>query len=287
MTLVAAATLAVGVLLVASPFLWPRGAQVAAGQPSAISAFRGRMAAAGLGKTSLPLFAAVSVITGLLVGALVFAFVPVGALAVASGLVATATGVVVVNWRARQRLRAARAQWPDAVDHLLSGVRAGLSLPDSLSALAQVGPHASRAAIAEFERDYAATGNFAASVDRLKEALADPVADRILETLRMSREVGGSELPGVLRSLSAFLREEAAVRGEVEARQSWVVNAARLGAAAPWVVLALLSTRPEAAAAYNTAGGVILIVGGLVVTVVAYRLMLAIARLPEERRWFA
>lgn len=287
MTVVVASTLAIGVLLVASPFLWPTRAVVAASQSSAVSAFRGRMAAAGLRSTSLPLFVAVSVIAGLVVGALVFAFVPVGALAVASGIVATATPVIVVNWRARQRLRAAREQWPDAVDHLLSGVRAGLSLPDSLSALAQVGPHGSRAAIAEFERDYAATGNFAASIDRLKGALADPVADRILETLRMSREVGGSELPGVLRSLSAFLREEAAVRGEVEARQSWVVNAARLGAAAPWVVLALLSTRPEAAAAYNTAGGVILIVGGLVVTVVAYRLMLAIARLPEERRWFA
>ena len=287
MTLTVAAALAIGVLLVASPFLWPARERVAATPPSALAAFRDRMAAAGLRSTGLPLFAAVSVIAGLVTGALVFAFVPVGALAVAAAVVAAAAPVVIVNWRARQRLRAARAQWPDAVDHLLAGVRAGLSLPDSLAALAQVGPHSSRSAIAEFERDYAATGNFAASIDRLKEALADPVADRILETLRMSREVGGSELPSVLRSLSAFLREEAAVRGEVEARQSWVVNAARLGAAAPWVVLALLSTRPEAAAAYNTAGGVILIVGGLVVTVVAYRLMLAIARLPDERRWFA
>ncbi|HRQ00379.1 MAG TPA: type II secretion system F family protein [Terrimesophilobacter sp.] len=287
MTLAVAAVFALGVLLVASPFLWPARQRVAAATPSMVSAFRDRMSAAGLRSTSVPLFVAVSAFVGVVTAALVFAFVPVGALAVASGLAAVVAPVLVVNWRARQRLRAARAQWPDAVDHLLSGVRAGLSLPDSLAALARVGPAGSRAAIAEFERDYAATGNFSACVDRLKEALADPVADRILETLRMSREVGGSELPGVLRSLSSFLREEAAVRGEVEARQSWVVNAARLGAAAPWVVLALLSTRPEAAAAYNTAGGVVLIVGGLVVTFVAYRLMLAIARLPEERRWFA
>lgn len=287
MTLTVAVVFALGVLLVASPFLWPAKQRVAVAAPSVVSGFRDRMAAAGLRSTSVPLFVAVSVLVGLVAAALVFAFVPVGALALASGFAAMVAPVFVVNWRARQRLRASRAQWPDAVDHLLSGVRAGLSLPDSLSALAHVGPAGSRAAIAEFERDYAATGNFSASVDRLKGALADPVADRILETLRMSREVGGSELPSVLRSLSSFLREEAAVRGEVEARQSWVVNAARLGAAAPWVVLALLSTRPEAAAAYNTTGGVVLIVGGLVVTFVAYRLMLAIARLPEERRWFA
>lgn len=287
MTLIVAVSMALGVLLTASPFLWPARERVAAGSPSVVAAFRDRMSAAGLRSTSVPLFAVVCVVAGVVAGALVFAFVPVGALAVASGFAAAVTPVFVVNWRARQRLRAARTQWPDAVDHLLSGVRAGLSLPDSLAALAHVGPEGSRAAIAEFARDYQATGSFSESVDRLKGALSDPVADRILETLRMSREVGGSELPSVLRSLSSFLREEAAVRGEVEARQSWVVNAARLGAAAPWVVLALLSTRVEAATAYNSTGGVVLIVGGLAVTFVAYRLMLAIARLPEERRSFA
>jgi tight adherence protein B len=51
-------------------------------------------------------------------------------------------------------------------------------------------------------------------------------------------------------------------------------------------VLLLLATRPEAAIAYNTAAGAVLIIGGLVVSVVAYRVMLAIGRLPEERRWF-
>src|SRR5690606_19266041 len=116
--------------------------------------------------------------------------------------------------------------------------------------------------------------------------LADPVADRILETLRMSREVGGTELTTVLRSLSTYLRQDSAIRSEVEARQSWVVNAARLGAAAPWVVLLLLATRPEAAAAYNMPSGAGLIVAGLVVTVLAYRVMIAIGRLPEEERWF-
>ena len=69
-------------------------------------------------------------------------------------------------------------------------------------------------------------------------------------------------------------------------RQSWIVNAARLGVAAPWIVLLLLASRPEAAVAYNTSAGVVVIVGGLGVSVVAYRLMVALGRLPEERRWF-
>jgi tight adherence protein B len=99
--------------------------------------------------------------------------------------------------------------------------------------------------------------------------------------------VGGGELTTVLRNLGTYLRQEAAIRSEVEARQSWVVNAARLGLAAPWIVLLLLATRPEAAAAYDSPGGAVLIVGGLAVTTIAYRLMLALGRLPEERRWFA
>ena len=80
---------------------------------------------------------------------------------------------------------------------------------------------------------------------------------------------------------------ELAVRSEVEARQSWVVNAARLGVAAPWIVLLLLASRPEAAAAYNSPPGWLVLGVGLVVTVVAYRVMIALGRLPEERRWFA
>jgi len=102
----------------------------------------------------------------------------------------------------------------------------------------------------------------------------------------MSREVGGSELTTVLRALSSHLRNDIAVRAEVEARQSWVTNGAKLGVAAPWIVLVLLSTRPEAAAAYNTSNGFWLIVGGLAVSAFSYRLMLSFGKLPEERRWF-
>jgi tight adherence protein B len=66
-----------------------------------------------------------------------------------------------------------------------------------------------------------------------------------------------------------------------------VRGAARLGVVAPWVVLLLLASRPEAAAAYNSPAGLALLGVGLVVTVVAYRVMIALGRLPDERRWFA
>jgi tight adherence protein B len=277
--------LGIGLLLAASPLLWPSRAENP-GRVSTKMRAREILVQAGLGRVGVSTVAAASVILGIAAGALVFALVPVIAVAFAAGILLLVLPSAVVVWRARAQRRATRVIWPDVVDHLVSAVRSGLALPESVVTLAHSGPPITRAAFADFERDYRMTGGFADSLDRLKDRLADPVADRIIETLRMSREVGGNELTTVLRNLAAYLRQDAAIRSEVEARQSWIVNAARLGVAAPWIVLLLLSTRPEAAAAYNSPEGVALITVGLALSVVAYRIMIGIGRLPEERRWF-
>ncbi len=284
MSLVLGIALGGGLLLVASPFLWPRTESTRRPQ---LPGLRDRLVQAGLARVSPATVLVVSALLGVVTGAVVYGVSRVGVLGVAAGAVASALPWLVISSRARSRRKATRVVWPDVVDHLVSAVRSGLALPDSLMTLATAGPEALRPAFAEFARQYRSSGNFAQCLDELKPALADPVADRILETLRMAREVGGGELTTVLRNLGASLREDAAIRSEVQARQSWVINAARLGVAAPWIVLLLLTTRPEAAVAYNSPGGVALILGGLVVSVIAYRIMVAIGRLPEERRWFA
>jgi tight adherence protein B len=278
--------LGIGLLLIASPFLWPRGAKPNGQAVRRDNALRSSLAQAGLSSVSPSAFLGVSALIAVVAAALTHALIGVAALSAAAGMVGITVPWLLVRWRGGVRRRANRTVWPDVVDHLVSAVRSGLALPDSVSALAHVGPASTRAAFTEFERDYRATGKFSNCVDRLKDTLADPVADRILETLRMAREVGGSELTVVLRGLAANLREESAIRSEVEARQSWVVNAARLGVAAPWIVLVLLATRPEAAQAYNSPTGTGVIVCGLVLSIVAYRLMIALGRLPEEKRWF-
>lgn len=232
-------------------------------------------------------FIVVSLVIGIALGVGVLGAATVPALAVAAGVAGALSPLVVLSGRARRRRRMLRAAWPDLVDHLVSGVRSGQGLTAAVSALAEVGPADFRPAFREFARVASATGTLGPALDALKEHLSDPVADRIVETLRMSRDVGGTELPAVLRNLSAYLRQEGALRAEVEARQSWVMNAARLGVAAPWIVLVLLASRPEAAAAYNSPPGLALLGIGFVVTVVAYRVMVALGRLPDERRWFA
>jgi tight adherence protein B len=192
--------------------------------------------------------------------------------------------VAVVKWRVKRRSSVLRRVWPDVVDHLRSGIRAGLSLPEALIQLGDKGPEELRHVFRDFGADYRAGGQFDASLNRLKERLADPVADRIIEALRLTREVGGSDLGKLLGTLAEFLRESARTRSELEARQSWTVNAARLAVAAPWIVMLLLVSRPEAVAAYNTPIGAAVLLGGLVVSLVCYSVMLKIGALPEEER---
>jgi tight adherence protein B len=208
------------------------------------------------------------------------------ALAVATCLAgfAVVAPIAVLRGMRRRRMAALRELWPEAVDNLASAVRAGMSLPEGLSALSSRGPAPLRPAFARFGAAYRASGRFGPCLDALKEDLADPVGDRVCETMRLAREVGGSDLGTVLRTLSELLRADARTRSELETRQGWVVNAARLAVAAPWIVLLLLGTQSTTLQAYNSTGGVVLLGVGAVVCIVAYRIMLRIGQLPEERR---
>jgi tight adherence protein B len=220
----------------------------------------------------------------LLTGFLTYALSDALSVALCFAAMAGYAPLAVVRSRARRRRRALREVWPDAVANITSAVRAGMALPEALAQLAHRGPAELRPAFAQFGEDYRASGRFAPSLDALKERLADPVADRLVEALRLAREVGGSDLGGLLRTLSAFLREDARTRGELETRQTWTVSAARLSVAAPWIVLAILATRGGAIEAYDSRLGVIVLLTGAALCAGAYRIMMRIGRLPEERR---
>ncbi|WP_375389560.1 type II secretion system F family protein [uncultured Amnibacterium sp.] len=275
-----------GLLLVASPWIWPRGASRPRSARSWAGTVEERLGRAGFPRMAPGVFVAVSVVLGLVVAAVVVAGTGLAAAAGLAFAVSACTPWLLAGHRARTRLRAARGLWPEVVDHLVAAIRAGMPLPDAIAALADTGPVALRPAFRRFAGRWRRTGTVGPALDDLKEHLADPTADRLIEVLRMAREVGGTELPTVLRDLAAHLRQDLALRAEVEARQSWVTNAGKLGLAAPWIVLALLASRPEAAAAYATTTGTVLLVAAAFVTLLAYRVMLAIGRLPDDRRWF-
>lgn len=230
----------------------------------------------------------VLMIVGFLIGALVLLVVSgVPAIAGLFGLMAGSVPIVVLRGRAARRRREHGALWPDAIDHLTSAVRAGLSLPDALIQLGERGPEGLRDPFVQFGRDYQSSGRFHQALDLLKERLADPTGDRVVEALRIARDVGGGDLGRVLGSLAGFLRDDQRTRGEVEARQSWTVTGARLAVAAPWLVLLLMCFQSDVVQRYATTTGLIVLGAGAIACLVAYRLMIAIGRLPSEKRILA
>lgn len=245
---------------------------------------RERLVQAGLGSVSPAQLIAVQAVTALIVATLTLvATRSISVSAVFAAFGAALPRLVVARLR-RKRQSDLRELWPEVVDNLTSGVRAGLSLPEALAAIGNRGPDQMRLPFQRFGSDYRSTGRFNESLDRLKAALADPVGDRVCESLRVAREVGGTDLGRLLSTLSAFLRDDARTRSELLARQSWSVNAARMAVGAPWLVLVLLATQRETLAAYDTPAGTIILLVGAGLSVAAYRLMVRIGRLPEDRR---
>jgi tight adherence protein B len=135
----------------------------------------------------------VQLVCAVVVGAIVVGMT--STLAVACFAVFAFLGPIMVLQRMRRRRQVAlRELWPEAVDSLASAVRAGMSLPEGLAALALRGPEPLRPAFARFSAAYRASGRFGECLDTLKDDLADPVGDRVRETMRVAREVGGSDL---------------------------------------------------------------------------------------------
>jgi tight adherence protein B len=273
----------IGVLLIIWTFVTPAD-EGSDDDGRLVTRSRDLLASAGVEGVTPGAFIGVCVIagvTGFVLMVVVSGAWPVG---VVFGVMAGGMPVALLRSRARKRLAEFRELWPDVVDNIASAVRAGLSLSEALAQVGERGPLPLREPFRRFGADYASTGRFADSLDRLKARLADPVGDRVVEALRIAREVGGGDLGRLLRSLSTFLRDDARTRSELESRQSWSVNGARVAVAAPWLVLALLSFQGDVIQRYNSPVGALVIAICAVVCVIAYRVMLRIGRLPEPER---
>ena len=230
-----------------------------------------RLAAGSLGSTT----------TGFVVTMAVGGLVPV---AVVAGLAAGALPWIRLRSSDRRRAEMLREAWPDALASIIAGIRAGMPLPECCSALAERGPGPLRGGFGRLAVTYRASGSFTAGLQQLRDELQDPIGDRVALVLEMAHEVGGTDLVRVLRATSELVRDDLRTRGEVRARWSWTINAARVAGGAPVAVLIVMSLRAEARIAYGSPSGVAVIAVGSLVTFAAYRLMLRAARLPDERR---
>ncbi len=274
--------LGLGLLLVWSS-TWPPQATPRR-TSDATSRLRSLLAGAGLPDVTVAGFLTVCAVSGALAATVVLLASRTPPVALVFGLMGAYLPVALLRGRAERRLRELAEVWPEAVDNLASAVRAGMPLPEALAGLAERGPEPLRPHFRAFATDYQAGGRFADALERLKERLADPVGDRVVESLRVAREVGGGDLGRLLRTLSGYLRDDARTRAELQSRQAWTVNGARLAVAAPWLVLLMLCFQPEVISRYASPTGVVVLGVGAALCAAAYRLMVRIGRLPTERR---
>jgi len=98
--------------------------------------------------------------------------------------------------------------------------------------------------------------------------------------------LGGAELISILRLLGNYIREDLTLRREIAVKHNWIRNSAHMSAAAPWLLLLLLSTQPSTVEAFGTSTGILILLVGLGLTAAAYSWMNWLSHLPEPNRIF-
>jgi tight adherence protein B len=176
--------------------------------------------------------------------------------------------------------------WPEVTDHLISALHSGMSLSEALVGLSTRGPVAVRPHFQIFKESLLSTGDFTNAVETLRDRFSSHGSDQIFEAIMLAKSLGGSELLQVFRTLGEFLRQDLAVRKEIEIKHSWIKNSAHLSSAAPWLLLLLLSSQPSTARAFSQPSGAAILLVGLVLTGVAYFWMGKLGKLPVAPRVF-
>ena len=175
---------------------------------------------------------------------------------------------------------------PEIIDHLISGIQSGLSLSETLSNLATRGPSETEEFFIRFRGNLKSGISFEQAISILQGEIKLRAADQLFESLIYAKNLGGSELLSLLRQLGDFTRQDLSLRREIAAKQGWIRNSAHLSAAAPWILLLLLSAQPSTAASFTSPQGVMILGIGAGMTALAYLWMGKLSALPEPKRIF-
>lgn len=220
------------------------------------------------------------------------------ALLIASGIsqafwVALPPAVVVTmlpHWfyerRRLQRLSDVKRAWPDGLRHLVAGVRSGMSLPLALEDLAVNGPEALQLALERFPTLSRVFG-VPAALESVRDELADPTTDRVIEVLLVAHERGGPIVPEILADLADSTTKDIRTIEEMQSESLEQRLSARIVFAVPWLVLLLMTARDGPYRTfYRSAGGTVVIIVGAVLSIFGWWAVSRLGREPLEQRVF-
>ena len=202
--------------------------------------------------------------------------------------VLTATFPVSAYRRRRAlAMEAAAGAWPRLLEEVrLRTGSLGRSIPQALFEAARRGPEQWRPAFAAAEREWLLTTDFARTVDLLKDRMADPTADVVVETLLLAHEIGGTDLDSALSELIEDRLIDLEGRRDATSRQAGVRFARRFVLLVPLgMALAGLSIG-TGRQAYGTAGGQLAVAVGLAAVGACWAWSGRLMRMPTAHRVF-
>lgn len=188
--------------------------------------------------------------------------------------------------RRSARMRAVQQSWPDGIRHLIAGIQSGFTVHQAIADLAASGPEPLRAAFGRFEVNARMVGTPAA-LETVKEQLADPTSDRVIEVLILAHQRGGQIVIQILRELAASTVKDLRAAEEMETERLEQTINARAVFALPWFVLVLLTSTSEAFRDfYAKRQGWVVIALGALMSLTGILLVRHLSRDPSEERVF-
>lgn len=182
--------------------------------------------------------------------------------------------------RKEHAVTAEQEAWPIFVESINSLLTSGLSLSEAFEDAITMAPLALAPRLVQFSKELQ-TKRIADALPALSGALSSGVAGEFVALVALAQRFGGKGLSAALKAHSKRVREVNAIRAQYRVRTNATKSVARLGVAAPWVILGLLLSRPETADAFTTTTGIGILLAGLAACVLAYRLITLLGRLPK------
>lgn len=171
--------------------------------------------------------------------------------------------------------------WPQFIDDVASGVRAGVALPLAVFEAGTRLPHGARQVFESWRVQWERGIGFDQSIQGLRQALDSAQFDQFAQTMDIAHRQGGRTVATLLSQLARNVRAQEQLIHEVRGRQAVTVTSAKVAVGAPWVVLLLTCARPEVRSSYLSTAGVSVLVAVAVTCVLCYLAMRRLAEISE------
>lgn len=216
----------------------------------------------------------------------VFALTSLVAVSLVPAVVVATTPRAYFTRKRAQRLARVQESWPDGLRDVLSSVRSGSSLPSAIEDLATFGPEPLREAFQGFDV-YSRSLGIVPALEMVKDDLADPTTDRIIEVLILAYERGGAVVPAILEDLAEATTRDLWTLEQVRSEALEQKINSRVVFVIPWIVLVAMTARSGAFRDfYSSPTGLLVVLVGGVMSLIGVAIASRLGAQPPEPRVF-